>query len=491
MQQTTANPQKELTGAGKYTRCVPQIRQHTDNVDHRLRQPNDTGRCSEQSSDGFRTAVENMPEERDLERAAEMPPGRIDAPSSAIAGDDSNDEVENNQNYHQDRDDDELNVKERSEEDSDENLRTQDCDWGTNGGDGKADWERINAEDQEFRNDHDTHIQYADHGDEDAAGPSSNHKTTMRERRTLEEADFCQNTEDEHEAIEQQRRLSQRSAEEAARRKKHRDAATVPEGSTGGCKALTTEAEMHQPKPAHVNRSRGILQGRAGSLSGPSTGRLRAVRPERHQRQIISSPAPRLHPDHSWPDDSDIGDPPRLPNQARNRTSQPGQQHSHFLRRQQGQGPGHPQQGQEDDSETRNATRESQRVFNRWQAGQSEAWEAEHGAAQRAETADESLIEVQTDGTDALQNDRAATSRRGAGPSGDQGVVIKVESESEAEVGQVVQDRSGHRRRVPQRATQTRQREKSSSSSDTSSSSTTSSRSREGGRNTVRQRRRR
>jgi hypothetical protein len=468
MQQATVSPQTELTEAGKYIRCVPQIRTTTGD-DHCRRQPNHTERCSEQSSEGFKTAVENMPDERDMERGREMQSGRTDASSSGIAGHDNNDEAEKCQKYRENRDDDERDGQD-SEEESNENLCAQDCDWGTNGGDVNVDWERINAEDREFRDDHDTHMQPADHGDEDGnedgAGPISNQDTFVRKPRTLEDADYCQNTEDEQEAIEQQRRLSQRSAKEAARRKKHRGAAGIPEASAGEPKAHATRSEMHQPVPAHFNRSRSTLEGRASSLSGPSTGKLRAVQPEQDQRPFISSPVPRLRPDRSWPGSSDVADPQRLRrvhSQTRNRTSESNQQ-----------------RGPEVDSGDCVATRESKRAFNRWQAGQSEEWEATYGAAQRAETADGSLMEEYQSGeTDELQNESAATSRRRTGPSGDQGVVIKVESGSHGGVAMAGQAESGRRRCVRQRAARTRRRETSSSSSDTSSSSTTSGRSSE------------
>jgi hypothetical protein len=108
VQQAIANPPMEFTGARRYARCVPQICLYSGDGDHRFRQPEYPEQCSEQSSDGFKTAAENMPEERGLEGGAEMQPCRADAPSSEIAGDDINDGAEINQNHLKHRDDDQL-----------------------------------------------------------------------------------------------------------------------------------------------------------------------------------------------------------------------------------------------------------------------------------------------------------------------------------------------------------------------------------------------
>lgn len=236
-------PHSKLLGQQEGWRGVPILR-HEIIDDPNQRRSSDEAQ-SGQLSDGLRTAAQSGQDKPPTRSVEPVQPPRADArrcdsPSYGYSDEqrEAGDDGYNGDNGGA------HSEPEYGDGEDDDCVQPQDCDWGTNGGGAPADWDRINAEDQMFLN-----------GDDEPAplgSPMPNHDVYPVDRHPdqpkeaiIDENDFCENSEEERRAINQQLRLSQHSSaqnDHATQPAKRADAREKSSAARG--KARATESQL-------------------------------------------------------------------------------------------------------------------------------------------------------------------------------------------------------------------------------------------------------
>ena len=385
---TTAVSQSQFTNQKTSHRYVEHVRPQRSNDQRSIELQEPDEARSGQPSGRSRTAWESTSDEFNTRSRARRQACGTAASIWKYAANDSHYEDEINV-Y-----DDNYNNEERSEgrdseyEEEDElveDVRAQNCDWGTSGESGKVDSDRRTAEDRLLlEEEEEAAAGYAGNRysiqnlDEDADEARSKHTSNNEIGPIIEKQDFCQNSEEENEAIQQQLRLSQRSSDQANRRMKNGRKLALHQHSAAQGKTHTTKSDVqdtyHHARPVEARRGKRMVVYVEGQCSSyPDRGSLRPPTSQRGERFIKSPSFKHSCPKGPWFGSPEFDDPVQLSNRANNSSNQSAQGHvnaQHSTR----------QRRAAKECAPSAAEKEKQRARNRWEATQSVAWEAEHGA---------------------------------------------------------------------------------------------------------------
>lgn len=293
-------PVSQLPDQQRDRRDIPRI--YPRNVDNK-----EPGRAlgeppSYQLSDSLQTAANNIPDElafRSQEEILLPRPTSSSWKASQYGYSDRESEAKDDEDHEDDNiDQSEDDCGYGEDEEWNENVRPEECDWGQNGESGPADWDRINAEDQAFLNANGVHAGLRE--DDDLTGNHDVKPPGRHGEATINEADYSKDSEEEERAIEHQLRLSQRSSEQIDNLTQHESKADARDHTSAAKgKGRASDSQSRATYASKVPKNRRLHNAklsnpasRRSSNSGPPhTGNRSPYFPVVHDQSNVTFPS--------------------------------------------------------------------------------------------------------------------------------------------------------------------------------------------------------